>query len=417
MNEPQPKNLSQYILPSDGPWLRRYITLMAPIYNKVPLQVALDITRVDRWFYSTKSIGYLVALFLSTVLCTVGLYFVGASWSLAMVLTFAIFSFCIAVAGVAWFTPDLTHDWWGRPRASWKRNAWWVSLLLLVLAYLVTVVGTLLIAIKSVTVMFESSHLGYPIFQAIRSTAPFAVAICLLILFAVAIVQNLRKRRLEQQLNAAHAKAVQDAHSGELLKAQSEVTQAKLRVLQAQIKPHFLFNTLAAVQHWVEIQDARAPILLSHLTSFLRQSTDAMDKDLISIRSEFALTETYLKIMQFRLGSKLTYEIFCSDEAAKRDLPPALVLSLIENAIEHGIAPSLSGGHISAKATIVDGRFNLVIDDDGVGIVDHYSENVGLSNTRARLAAHFGSSFVMDLKKPPDGVGTRSVVNAPLKVT
>ena len=379
----------------------------------VPLSVALDITRVDRWFYSTKSIGYLAGLLLSAAVCTVALYFVEANWPLAIVLTIAIYSFCITIAGVAWFAPDLTHDWKGRPRSNWKRNAWWVSLLLLVLAYAATLVGTVLHALKLSVLPFQWSRLDGVISQAIRATAPFAVAICLLILFTVAIVQNIRKRRLEQQLSVAHAKAIHDAHTSELLKAQSEVTQAKLRVLQAQIKPHFLFNTLAAVQHWVDTQDPRAPILLSHLTSFLRQSTDAMDKDLISIRCEFALIETYLKIMQFRLGSKLTYEIFSSDEAANRTVPPALVLSLIENAIEHGIAPSMSGGHVSAKATIVEGRVNLVIDDDGVGIDEHYSEHVGLSNTRARLAAHFGSGFILDLQKNPSSAGTRSVVNAP----
>lgn len=414
MNKPQLDHPLHYVLPGDGPWLRRYFAIMAPFYDKLPPSVALEVTQLDRWFYSTKSIGFLAGLTCSAIACAIGLYFAGASWHLAIGLTIAIYFFCTTVAGVAWFTPDLTHDLKGRTRANWKRNAWWVSLLLLVLGYFGTLVGAVLRRFASSTLPFRWSQITDWALDGIRSTAPFAAAICLLILFTVATIQNLRKRRLEQQLRVAHAKAIADAHAGELVKAQSQATQAKLKVLQAQIKPHFLFNTLAAVQHWVDTQDPRAPVLLSLLTSFLRQSTDAMDRDLISLRSELALTETYLKIMQFRLGPKLTYEIQCSDEAANRQVPPALVLSLIENAIEHGIAPSLAGGHVSAKATIIDGRLNLFVDDDGVGIIEHYDENVGLSNTRARLAAHFGESFILDVKSHPDHLGTRSAVNAPL---
>jgi hypothetical protein len=166
--------------------------------------------------------------------------------------------------------------------------------------------------------------------------------------------------------------------------------EAQLKLLQAQVQPHFVFNTLAALQHWVDTGDARAPALLRSLSAFLRGSTELLGREQVALGEELAITREYLRIMQARLGDRLRFEVTATPEAESLPLPPGLVLTLVENAVDHGIAPSLGGGMVHVDAHLEAGEMVVRVRDDGAGLPPQWQPGVGLTNARERLAHHGG---------------------------
>ncbi|MDR7272961.1 sensor histidine kinase YesM [Pelomonas saccharophila] len=172
------------------------------------------------------------------------------------------------------------------------------------------------------------------------------------------------------------------------LAEQEAALKLSTRLAAAQIQPHFMFNTLASLQHWVDTGDARAAPLLRDFTAYLRATLPMFERELQPLADEIEMVRRYLAIMQARLGARLAFNI---DVPADLDveLPPGLVLTLVENAIAHGIEPQLRGGHLDIAAREEAGRLVLTISDDGPGLAAGWAEGVGLSNTRRRLAAAF----------------------------
>ncbi|MEK8030888.1 histidine kinase [Ideonella sp. DXS29W] len=199
--------------------------------------------------------------------------------------------------------------------------------------------------------------------------------------------REMQRLRLEQERDAAAR----------------EAAEARLAALRSQIQPHFLFNTLAALQHWLDEGDPRAAPLLRELTGFLRGSTELMARDEVTLADELGLARRYLAIMQARLGERLQVEIEVQPEALTQPLPPGLLLTLVENAIEHGIGPQLHGGRIRLQAEAVPERFRLAVIDDGAGPAPDWREGIGLANARERLARRFGSGARLRLHAAPQG--------------
>ncbi|MGM9482547.1 sensor histidine kinase [Roseateles sp. NT4] len=169
---------------------------------------------------------------------------------------------------------------------------------------------------------------------------------------------------------------------------QEAALRLQTRLAAAQIQPHFLFNTLASLQHWVDTGDARAAQLLRDFTAYLRATLPMFERELQSLDDEIEMVRRYLAIMQARLGSRLVFRIDVPG-GLDVELPPGIVLTLVENAIAHGIEPQLRGGRLDIAARQEDGRFVLTVSDDGPGLTPGWTEGVGLSNTRRRLAAAF----------------------------
>lgn len=169
------------------------------------------------------------------------------------------------------------------------------------------------------------------------------------------------------------------------LAEQEAALKLSTRLAAAQIQPHFMFNTLASLQHWVDTGDARAAPLLRDFTAYLRATLPMFERELQPLDDEIEMVRRYLAIMQARLGARLAFNI---DVPAELDveLPPGIVLTLVENAIAHGIEPQLRGGHLDIAARQEAGRLVLTISDDGPGLAAGWAEGVGLSNTRRRLA-------------------------------
>ncbi|NCT84334.1 MAG: hypothetical protein GXC94_14390 [Comamonadaceae bacterium] len=168
------------------------------------------------------------------------------------------------------------------------------------------------------------------------------------------------------------------------LAEQDEALRLSTRLAAAQIQPHFLFNTLASLQHWVDTRDERAAPLLRDFTAYLRATLPMFERELQPLADEVEMVRRYLAIMQARLGARLGFAIAMPDSLDAR-LPPGLLLTLVENAIAHGIEPQLRGGHIEVAARHDGQRLVLTVRDDGPGLAPGWAEGVGLSNTRRRL--------------------------------
>ncbi|MDQ2821753.1 MAG: histidine kinase [Pseudomonadota bacterium] len=157
--------------------------------------------------------------------------------------------------------------------------------------------------------------------------------------------------------------------------------------------PHFLFNTLGAVQQLAEEKAPEAAALTANLIAFLRASLDEMRSDTVSLMDDFSLIDAYLRVMHVRLGTRLRFTLTLPAELAQLHLPSMLLLTLVENAIKHGIEPALRGGEVLVTASASDGVLRLQVIDSGIGLVDDPVDGTGLANARRRLElAHPGAA-------------------------
>lgn len=183
---------------------------------------------------------------------------------------------------------------------------------------------------------------------------------------------------------------------------QDAALRLSTRLAAAQIQPHFLFNTLASLQHWVETGDPRAAPLLRDFSAYLRATLPMFERELQPLADELALVRSYLAIMQARLGERLAWGIE-ADAALTPSLPPGTLLTLVENAIRHGIEPQLRGGRIEVRAWRVGALAVLSVRDDGAGLAPGAGDGVGLSNTRRRLQQAFGDRATLTLTAAEPG--------------
>ncbi|CAM3735465.1 sensor histidine kinase [Roseateles saccharophilus] len=186
---------------------------------------------------------------------------------------------------------------------------------------------------------------------------------------------------------------------------QDAALRLSTRLAAAQIQPHFLFNTLASLQHWVDTRDERAAPLLRDFTAYLRATLPMFERELQPLADEVEMVRRYLAIMQARLGPRLGFAINVP-AGVTAELPPGVVLTLVENAIAHGIEPQLRGGHIEIAARHDGAHLVLTVRDDGPGLAPGWTEGVGLSNTRRRLLQAFSAATLILADAHPGCIAT-----------
>lgn len=188
-------------------------------------------------------------------------------------------------------------------------------------------------------------------------------------------------------------------------RAARELSEASLRMLRAQIEPHFLFNTLGAVQQLAERGAPRAAELTANLIAFLRASLSEMRSDNVTLRGDFGLIEAYLDVMKARLGERLAYTLSLPEPLAEVSVPSMMLLTLVENAIKHGIEPALGGGAITVAAERLAGQVRIRVQDSGVGMHAIPGQGHGLENVRARLKLGYGGAASLNLAEgEPNGM-------------
>ena len=178
--------------------------------------------------------------------------------------------------------------------------------------------------------------------------------------------------------------------------------EAQLRLLQAQIEPHFLFNTLANLDALILADPARARQMLHHLNGYLRATLAAARRERNSLGEEFALLRNYLEVLAIRMGPRLKFELVLPEALAATQVPPMLLQPLVENAVKHGLEPKVEGGTVKVSASEAQGRLVLQVADTGRGDQGG-SGGVGLANLRERLAAVFGGSATVQAGTGPAG--------------
>jgi signal transduction histidine kinase len=183
-----------------------------------------------------------------------------------------------------------------------------------------------------------------------------------------------------------------------------ELAESQLRLLRAQIEPHFLFNTLGAVQQLAGHGAPAAAELTAHLIAFLRASMSEMRSEQVPLETEFGLVESYLRVMQFRLGARLTFALALDPGLAQVQVPTMLLLTLVENAIKHGIEPALRGGEVRVEAEVDGGTIRLRVRDSGVGMGATPGSGTGIDNLRRRLQLAYGGAAGLALRDADPGV-------------
>jgi LytS/YehU family sensor histidine kinase len=183
-------------------------------------------------------------------------------------------------------------------------------------------------------------------------------------------------------------------------------SDARLRLLQAQVEPHFLFNTLANVQALVDSGSPQASKVLTSLIAYLRAAVPRMHSQSTTLENEVELARAYLDLMQMRIPDRLQYAIHFDPPAARLHCPPMTLLTLVENAVRHGIDPGEAGGRIDVDIWIREGRCVMRVTDTGVGLKNvSRGLGTGLSTLRERLKLAFGNEAQLTLTEiAPHGV-------------
>jgi hypothetical protein len=218
--------------------------------------------------------------------------------------------------------------------------------------------------------------------------------------------------RVKAEAKAAEAREVADAES---LKRQ--VVEARMAAMQAQVEPHFLFNTLASIDHLIEVDPPRASLMQKNLIALLRASMPAMREKSTNLGRELEVVRPYLEILKVRMQDRLRAEVTVPEGLYSADFPPMMLQSLVENAIKHGLEPKADGGSITVSAEVVHGKLAVTVADTGVGFARAATAGMGtgLTNIRERLKLIYGDDAELRIAENSP-TGTRVTIVVPYKV-
>src|SRR5436309_7469301 len=198
----------------------------------------------------------------------------------------------------------------------------------------------------------------------------------------------------------------------------TQLAQAQLRALKMQLHPHFLFNTLHSISSLVLEDPPKANSMIARLGDFLRLTLENSDQQLVSLQEETEFLRCYLDIEQVRFGDRLTLAFELEPQTLPAQVPHLILQPVVENAIQHAIAPRATRGHIKIEAKRLNSLLRLEVRDNGPGIISNSdlfgAEGVGLSNVRARLHQIYGSEFRFELMNARDG-GLAVVMEIPFQ--
>jgi len=243
---------------------------------------------------------------------------------------------------------------------------------------------------------------------------------------ASAVIKMTYKGRLQAEVKAAQATETAEA---EALKRQ--VIEARMAAMQAQVEPHFLFNTLASIDHLIETDPPRASTMQKNLIALLRASMPTMreasgngagpgSRGVRDLGREIAVIRPYLEILKVRMEERLSTEIAVPDGLLSAEFPPMMLQTLVENAIKHGLEPKAEGGALSVRAEIVHGKLQVSVADTGLGFGQALSNGVtagtgvGLANIRERLQLLYGGKASLTVAENTPG-GTIVTITVPYR--
>ncbi|MCH7345667.1 histidine kinase [Pelomonas sp. CA6] len=234
---------------------------------------------------------------------------------------------------------------------------------------------------------------------------------------ASVVIKITYKGRMQAEVKAAQATETAEAES---LKRQ--VVEARMAAMQAQVEPHFLFNTLASIDHLIETDPPRASQMQRNLIALLRASMPTMrEANANGVRDlgrEMAVIKPYLEILKVRMEERLQIRIEVPEGLLSAEFPPMMIQSLVENAIKHGLEPKAEGGSLSVKAEVVHGKLQVTVADTGLGFgrAATAGTGVGLANIRERLALLYGKAASLSVTENQPS-GTVVAITVPYRST
>lgn len=201
--------------------------------------------------------------------------------------------------------------------------------------------------------------------------------------------------------------------------AHRDTTEARLMLLQSQLEPHMLFNTLATLRALIAVDPPRAEAMLDRMVDFLRATLSASRAPLHPLSAEFDRLRDYLELMSVRMGPRLAYTLHLPPDLADVPIPSLLLQPLVENAIHHGLEPHVAGGRIDVRAQrLPAGRLRLEVADTGAGYDPaapaREGHGFGLAQVRERLATRYGRDATIELRAISPG-GTSASIEFSLK--
>ena len=249
----------------------------------------------------------------------------------------------------------------------------------------------------------------------------FLTDLALIWIVASAIIKMVYKGRIQAEVKAAQATETAEAES---LKRQ--VVEARMAAMQAQVEPHFLFNTLASIDHLIETDPPRASQMQKNLIALLRASMPTMREaagngsgGVRDLGRELQVIRPYLEILKVRMEERLSTEIDVPEGLQSAEFPPMMIQTLVENAIKHGLEPKAEGGHLRVKAEVVHGKLAVSVADTGLGFgkAATAGTGVGLANIRERLQMLYGAkaSVAVTANEPSGTVVTITVPYKPVE--
>jgi sensor histidine kinase YesM len=254
------------------------------------------------------------------------------------------------------------------------------------------------------------------------SLGEFLPSLAFLWIVASLVIKITYRKQIQAEAQAAQAVETAEAES-----LRRQVVEARMAAMQAQVEPHFLFNTLASIDHLIEVDPRRASQMQKNLIALLRASMPTMRETSSAgagtgnggardLGRELAVIRPYLEILKVRMEERLATEIDVPDGLLSAEFPAMMVQTLVENAIKHGLEPKPEGGKLSLKAEVVHGKLSVTVADTGLGFgrAATAGTGVGLANIRERLQLLYGPKASLTIAENPGG-GTRVTLAVPYR--
>ena len=247
--------------------------------------------------------------------------------------------------------------------------------------------------------------------------------------FLIILTSIVIKATFKQQIQA-EKKASAATYLAEAEQLKRQLVEARMATMQAQVEPHFLFNTLASIDHLIETDPPRASLMQKSLIALLRATLPTLRENtpntLRYLGQELSVIRPYLDIQKMRMEDRLQIQWDIPEGLNSAEMPNMMVVSLVENAFKHGLEPKAEGGTLVLRAEVSHGKLVVTVKDSGVGYFpaeqDATSEasqgGFGLKNIRDRLALIYGEQGSLSIRalEPYEGSGTLALLTVPYKV-
>jgi len=336
-------------------------------------------------------------------------------WPRLRIMLLVAFAFAVVHLGDSptpiqvWFARNLTvamfatiaygvFERWPENLPSWLAR-WWVQILAVVIAGAAGAVFVYALPAGGDLSSLDEGH-RYGMWTLIFT--------CVVVGPPIAFAAIMRRREME-------AREMATRYEIERAEYQRQAAETRLRLLQAQVQPHFLFNTLANIRALVNAGSPRAVQVMDSLISYLRCSVPQLQQSEGSVAQELDLVRSYLELMHMRMPDRLHYSVESDGKAARMRCPPMALLTLVENAVRHGIDPSEEGGRIDVSVLAEGGRCVATVADTGVGLQREGTGGSGLANLRERMKLAFGDAQLKLVGNEPRG--TKAVLDYPAQAS